>query len=61
MKKLRFTSRKQMTYYNVLFHKQLNIHLRLLKDKYKEYKKEMLYFKNQLYAIEIEKVFNTLV
>ncbi|CAL7944316.1 unnamed protein product [Xylocopa violacea] len=47
--------KKQVTYYNVLLHKQLNMHLNLLKHKYKEYKEEMIYVKNQLYAIEMRK------
>ena len=34
------------------------MYLSLLKGKYKKYEKEMLHFKSQLYAIEIEKVFN---
>ncbi|XP_017761966.1 PREDICTED: leucine-rich repeat-containing protein 9-like [Eufriesea mexicana] len=52
---LSFIFRKQITYYNVLFHKQINMHLTLLKHKYKEYKKEMRNFKNQLYIIEMKK------
>ncbi|KOC69785.1 Leucine-rich repeat-containing protein 9 [Habropoda laboriosa] len=47
--------KKQVTYYNVLFHKQVNIALNLLKDRYKEYQKEMHHIKNQLYTIKMKK------
>lgn len=54
-----FISRMQLAYHNVLFYKQLNAHLGLLKQKYKEHEKEMLHFKNQLYTNKINKVCNT--
>nr|XP_034175549.1 leucine-rich repeat-containing protein 9-like isoform X2 [Osmia lignaria] len=47
--------KRQLAYHNVLFYKQLNAHLSLLKQKYKEHEKEMLHFKNQLYTNKINK------